>query len=102
MLSKTQPEKFAAIEGLYESSTGAPMVIFAFPTTPPPKLHATIEIPNMLSWLAFGDINATVRGIKDFPEEERPPLFLTFASFHTMSPMAPVPKSHQLRHWYGV
>ncbi|MEN8152003.1 MAG: cytochrome ubiquinol oxidase subunit I, partial [Planctomycetota bacterium] len=83
-VAETQPKKFAAIEGLYETQDGAPMAVFGVPTDRPPELKAPIEIPNLLSWLAFGDMNATVRGIKDFPEDERPPLFLTFASFHTM------------------
>jgi len=83
-VAATQPTKFAAIEGLYDTQDGAPLAVFGFPTDRPPELKAPIEIPGLLSWMAFGDFDATVRGIKDFPENERPPLFITFASFHTM------------------
>ena len=83
-VARTQPEKFAAIEGLYSSTSGAPMVLFAYPITPPPELKAPIEIPGLLSWLAFGDINAPIRGINDFPANNTPPLWLTFVSFHNM------------------
>ena len=86
-VANTQPEKFAAIEGLYEGSTGAPLVIFAYPETDPPNLRATIEVPGVLSWLAFGDPNAPIRGISDFPEDEVPKgaeLWLSFVSFHNM------------------
>jgi cytochrome bd ubiquinol oxidase subunit I len=83
-VAQTQPEKFAAIEGLYSSQDGAPMVMFAVPTTDPPKLHANIEIPGLLSWLAFGDPKAQIRGINDFPADQIPPLWLTFVSFHNM------------------
>jgi len=83
-VAATQPTKFAAIEGLYETQDGAPLAIFGLPTDRPPELKAPIVIPNLLSWMAFGDIDATVRGIQDFPESERPPLLITFASFHTM------------------
>jgi cytochrome d ubiquinol oxidase subunit I len=43
-----------------------------------------VEIPRLLSWMAFGDPGAQVRGIDAFPAEHRPPLWLTFVSFHNM------------------
>jgi len=83
-VAQTQPEKFAALQGLYTSQTGAPVALFAFPTNHPPDLKAEIEIPGVLSWLAFGDFNAKVKGINEFPKDEIPPLFLTFVSYHNM------------------
>lgn len=81
---QTQPEKFAAIQGLYTTQTGAPIAIFAVPFDHPPTLKVPIEIPGLLSWLALGDVNAKVKGINEFPREEIPPLFLTFVSYHNM------------------
>jgi cytochrome d ubiquinol oxidase subunit I len=83
-VAQTQPEKFAAIEGLYNSPNQAPLVIFALPKEEPPELKAKIEIPNMLSWMAFGYPNAKIPGIDKFPPEDIPPLWLTFVSFHNM------------------
>ncbi|MCX7798548.1 MAG: cytochrome ubiquinol oxidase subunit I [Melioribacter sp.] len=83
-VARTQPEKFAAIQGLYTTQSGAPIAIFAIPFSKPPELKAKIEIPGLLSWLAFGDINAEIKGINEFPEDEIPPLFLTFVSYHNM------------------
>ena len=83
-LAKYQPEKFAAIMGLYTSQNAAPMALFAFPTDRPPDLKAKIEIPGMLSWLALGDVNGRLKGINEFPREDIPPLFLTFVSYHNM------------------
>jgi len=85
-VARTQPEKFAAIEGLYTSQAGAPLVMFGLVENQPPSLRAKIHlpIPGLLSWMAFGDRNATIHGIAEFPENERPPLWLTFVSFHNM------------------
>ncbi len=81
---RTQPEKFAAMEGLYHTQECAPLVLFAIPTAKPPHLRPLIELPGALSWLAFGDINVSVKGIDAFPAGEIPPLFITFVSYHTM------------------
>jgi cytochrome d ubiquinol oxidase subunit I len=83
-VARTQPEKFAAIEGLYTSTSAAPMVIFAYPMNFPPELKARLEIPGVLSWLAFGDPTVPIKGINEFPLEDIPPLWLTFVSFHNM------------------
>jgi len=86
-VAHTQPEKFAAIEGLYVGQSGAPLVFFALPETPPPRLKARIEVPNLLSWMAFGDPHAPIRGLSDFPPDEVPrgaELWFSFVSFHNM------------------
>ena len=83
-VANEQPAKFAAIQGLYTSQEGAPLAIFAFPQTPPPELKAKIEIPGLLSWLAFGDVKARIQGINEFPKENLPPLFITFVAYHNM------------------
>ena len=79
-----QPAKFAAIQGLYTSQSGAPLAVFAFPTMPPPELKAKIEIPGLLSWLAFGNVHARIKGINEFPKDDIPPLFITFVAYHNM------------------
>lgn len=83
-VAKTQPEKFAAMEGLYTTQKSAPLVLFSFPVDNPPELKGTIEIPSLLSWMAFGDSSKEIKGIDTFPKDEIPPLFLTFVSFHNM------------------
>ncbi|MGD0589475.1 MAG: cytochrome ubiquinol oxidase subunit I [Bacteroidota bacterium] len=83
-VARTQPEKFAAIEGLYTTQSGAPLVFFAIPVVKPPELKAKIELSGLLSWMTFGDVNAQIKGINEFPAENIPPLWLTFVSFHNM------------------
>lgn len=83
-VAMTQPEKFAVFEAVYETQTHAPLVIFGIPASNPPHLKARIEIPGLLSYITFGDLNRSIKGINEFPPDEIPPLFLPFVSFHTM------------------
>ena len=83
-VARTQPEKFAAMEGLYSTQKGAPLVFFGLASAQPPKLHASVEIPQMLSWLAFGDPEAEIKGVDQFAPDDLPPLWMTFVSFHNM------------------
>jgi len=84
-VAKTQPAKFAAIEGLYESTSRAPLIMFGIVESgPPPKLNFPLGIRGLLSWMAFGDVDAHIPGIDRFPPDEVPPLWLTFVSFHNM------------------
>lgn len=71
-IARVQPMKFAAMEGLYEGQQNAPLVAVGFfeipqdPDNPNPREFAfKIEIPNMLSYLAFLDPRAFVPGISD-------------------------------------
>ncbi len=83
-VAQTQPEKFATIEGLAQTQTNAPLVVFGIPTGNPPELAMKVEIPGLLSVFTQGDVNAPVKGLNEFLPENRPPFYLTFASFHSM------------------
>ncbi len=74
----------AAIEGLFETQRRAPALIFGIPSRDDETVHAAIRLPGMLSLLAFGNLDAEVKGLKDFPKDEWPPLTLTFYPFHLM------------------
>lgn len=83
-VARTQPEKLAAIEGVYVGQTHAPMMFFSIPLHDPPGHYLPVGLTGLLSWLAYGDVKAYVKGINDFPADEVPPVFLTFVSFHNM------------------
>lgn len=83
-VAQTQPEKFAAFEGIYKTQKGAPLVAFGIPNAAEQRLDYAIEIPKLASLLAFGDPDAEVKGMDAFPKDELPPVGLTFFSFHTM------------------
>lgn len=83
-VAQTQPEKFATMEGLFETKAGAPAVVFGIPTSDPPGIKLAVEVPKLLSLMAHNDPNAEVKGLNSFPPENHPPLALTFISFHSM------------------
>ncbi|MCL1918118.1 MAG: cytochrome ubiquinol oxidase subunit I [Peptococcaceae bacterium] len=88
-----QPLKLAAFEGLFESTEegeGAELLIFGIPDQEKEVTNLKIGIPKMLSFLAYGDFDAPVTGIKDaaaeenVPKEEWPSVLLSFFSYRTM------------------
>ncbi|TET89775.1 MAG: cytochrome ubiquinol oxidase subunit I [Desulfobacteraceae bacterium] len=84
-LAETQPAKLAAMESHWETSKNAPIYLFSFPDEANEKNSIEIgPIPGMLSLLSFHSTDAEVKGLKDFPPEERPPVLITFASFKIM------------------
>jgi cytochrome d ubiquinol oxidase subunit I len=84
-VAKIQPTKLAAMESFWETKAGAPQVLFAIPDEKNERnLVEFGQIPKLLSLLAFHSPEATVKGLKDFPKEDRPPVLLTFAAFRLM------------------
>ncbi len=84
-VAEAQPTKLAAMESLWKTTERAPMYLFLIPD--PESEENTVEIggiPGMLSMLAFHTPDATVKGLKDFSRDERPPVLLTFLSFRIM------------------
>ncbi|MCB9113886.1 MAG: cytochrome ubiquinol oxidase subunit I [Caldilinea sp.] len=78
-----QPVKLAAMEGVWEDIACAPMTIVGWVDVSNQTTYG-IKIPCLLSFLALGDINATVQGLNSFPSDEWPPINLTFQSYHVM------------------
>lgn len=79
-----QPEKLAAMEALYETEKGAPLLIGGIVDEESGQVSFALEIPKALSFLAFGDFDAEVKGLNEFPEENHPPVALTHYSFQMM------------------
>jgi cytochrome d ubiquinol oxidase subunit I len=84
-VAKTQPTKFAAMESIWETKKGVGLNLLLVPD--PIKECNTIEqlcIPNAVSLLAFHTPDAEIKGLKEFPQELRPPVLPTFLSFRAM------------------
>jgi len=83
-IAKRQPVKLAAMEAHYETTKGAPLYIGGIVDNENQKVSYKIEIPNALSFLAFGDFNAEVKGLNDFPEDVRPNVAIVHYAFQIM------------------
>jgi cytochrome d ubiquinol oxidase subunit I len=84
-VAEVQPAKLAAMEAHWETTTRAPITLFAIPDEKNERNFIEFgAIPGLLSFLGYHDINAEVKGLKDFPREERPPVLIPLFSFRTM------------------
>ncbi|MGB5748715.1 MAG: cytochrome ubiquinol oxidase subunit I [Desulfobacterales bacterium] len=84
-VTEVQPAKLAAMESLWETTTQAPIHLIALPSEEEERNIIQIgSIPGVLSFLGHHDFDAEIKGLKDFPKDERPPIMLTFVSFRMM------------------
>lgn len=91
-LAKHEKPKLAAMEALFHTTAGAPLIIGGWPDPATEKVHYAIEIPKLLSLLAHRKPNAVVEGLDAFPPGTTPdprlvhPFFdLMVGSFFLMS-----------------
>jgi cytochrome d ubiquinol oxidase subunit I len=83
-VAKTQPAKLAAMEGHFETQRGAPLNIGGIPDPKTGKTPYALQIPKGLSFLATHDPNAEVKGLNDFPPDQRPNTVVTHIAFQIM------------------
>ncbi|MBX2803312.1 MAG: cytochrome ubiquinol oxidase subunit I [Myxococcales bacterium] len=79
-----QPVKLAALEAHWDTQQRAPFVIGGWPDEEAEVTHYGLEIPGLLSWLAYGDVEAEVVGLSDIPPEDRPPVAVTHLAYQIM------------------
>ncbi|HEU4432893.1 MAG TPA: cytochrome ubiquinol oxidase subunit I, partial [Pyrinomonadaceae bacterium] len=80
----TQPVKLAAFEGQFQTETSAPLRIGGVPDEDARVTRYAIEVPYGLSVLAYGDLNAVVKGLNDFPADQYPPVAIVHIAFQIM------------------
>lgn len=81
---KHQPAKVAAMEGVWETTDGAPLLLFAIPSQSQERNFLEIGIPNMASLILTHEWNGTVPGLKEWAPEDRPHMPIVFWSFRVM------------------
>lgn len=83
-VAELQPYKLAAMEGQFETEASAPLRIGGIPDEATRTTRYAIELPAMLSVLAYGDPDATVRGLEEIPEDDWPPVAVVHLAFQIM------------------
>ncbi len=80
-----QPTKLAAMEGLFQTERGAGIVIIGQPDSQNGRLDNPIVVPNVLSLLTYKRWTAQVKGLNDFPADQRPDsIEMLYYSYHIM------------------
>ena len=79
-----QPLKVAAMEGLWETTRGAPLLLFALPDQKAETNHYEIAVPNLASLILTHEWDGEVIGLKSVPPADRPPVLQVFWSFRVM------------------
>lgn len=81
---KHQPAKVAAMEGAWDTEKGAPLRLFAVPNAIKERNDYEITIPHLSSLILTHSWNGEVKGLKDWPKQDRPPVTMVFFSFRVM------------------
>jgi cytochrome d ubiquinol oxidase subunit I len=79
-----QTGKVSAMEGLWETQRGAPLVLFGWPDQEEETTKYAIEIPKLSSLILTHDLDGEVKGLKEWPKDERPPVAWVFSTFRIM------------------
>ena len=78
-----QPQKIAAMEGIWHTEKGAPLVLFAIPDAETQQNRFAIQIPKLASLILTHDANGELKGLNEFVGEH-PPVAPVFYSFRVM------------------
>jgi cytochrome d ubiquinol oxidase subunit I len=83
-VAETQPVKLAAMEGQFRTEASVPLRLGGLPDENARATRYALEIPGALSWLAYGNTQAVVQGLDDFPPQDMPPVAIVHLAFQVM------------------
>src|SRR5262249_55148085 len=79
-----QPAKLAAIEARWNTERRVPLTLFAIPSDKAERNYFDIEVPWLGSLILTHNLDGEVKGLKDFPADQRPPVVIPFFAFRIM------------------
>lgn len=86
MMAAHQPATMAAMEGLFKTEAGAPIVILGQPDAESQRIDNPLVANKLLSLLIYGTTTAEVKGLNEFPKEDWPTnIPLLYFSYHIMA-----------------
>ena len=83
-VAEHQPAKLAAMEAHFTTEGGADFVVFGLPDASTQTVDYAVVIPNGLSLLLHGDLEAVVPGLDQIPRQDWPPVVVTHVAFQLM------------------
>jgi cytochrome d ubiquinol oxidase subunit I len=85
LITEHQPATLAAMECLFDSASGAPIILIGQPNMAKQQLDNAIYVPKALSFLTYQHWEAVVKGLNDFPRDRWPDnIPLLYYSYHIM------------------
>jgi len=85
LIALKQPVTLAAMEALFDTQPGAPLVLIGQPDVAQHRIDNPLLLPNMLSFLTYRRWKAQVQGLNDFPPDLWPDnIPLLYFSYHIM------------------
>ena len=94
-----QPQKIAAMEGVWETEKGAPLLLFAIPDEETRSNHFEIGIPKLASLILTHEFDGEIKGLNEF-EGKHPPVAPVFYSFRVMVGLGLL--MIMLSWWFGI
>ncbi len=86
LVARHQPATLAAMEGVFKGGPRQGMTLIGQPDVAAGRLDNPIEVPRILSMLAYGSFEAPVKGLDDFPADQKPDnIELLYYSYHVMA-----------------
>lgn len=82
-ISKYNPEKFAALEGVYQTEPHTKAYLFGWVDTAKKEVYG-FGVPGVLSFLTYRNFETPVKGLDQFPQEEWPNVPIVFQMYHLM------------------
>ena len=79
-----QPAKLAAIEARWDTERRVPLTLFAIPSDKAERNYFAIDLPWLGSLILTHNLDGEVKGLKDFPADQRPPVAIPFFAFRIM------------------
>lgn len=86
-VASNQPAKLAAFEGVFQTGRGATLYLGGVPDPAKKEMRWGIGIPKLLSFFAWGDWDAEVKGLDQYPREDWPNVSAVFQTYHLMIAM---------------
>ncbi len=84
IVAEHQPAKLAALEGVYKTEKGAPLIIWGLPNSDEQTVNHSVGIPKLLSYLSFRDADAEIAGLDKVPRKDWPNVKVVFQTYRLM------------------